>query len=82
MKKILICWIGLTDIRASKNDESSGFGPIAQAVKARGFTEVVLISNLPSEVNATYLTWLNKLTDALISPHEKKLTGPTRFGEI
>ncbi len=37
MKKILICWIGLTDIRASKNDESAGFGPIAQAVKARGF---------------------------------------------
>ena len=82
MKNILICWIGLTDIRASKNEESAGLGPIAQAVAARGFSEIVLISNLLSEVNAAYVTWLNQLTDASISLHEKKLTGPTRFGEI
>ncbi len=82
MKNILICWIGLTDIRVSKNDESAELGPIAQAVTARHFDEIVLISNLPSEVNAAYSTWLNQHRDAKIFLHEKTLTGPTMFGEI
>jgi len=82
MKNILICWIGLTDIRASNNDESAGLGSIAQAVKARGFDVIVLISNLSSEVNVAYITWLIQLADASISLHKKTLTGPTQFGEI
>ena len=82
MKNILIYWIGLTDIRASKNDESAGLGPIAHAVTARSFCEIVLISNILPEVNTAYVAWLNGLADAPVSLNEKTLTGATQFGEI
>ncbi len=44
MKKVLLCWIGTTDLCASQGDDV-GQGPIAQAVEQRGFDEVFLISN-------------------------------------
>ena len=49
MKKVLLCWIGDTDLRASQGDDV-GEGPIAQAVEKLGFDEVFLISNYLSEV--------------------------------
>lgn len=48
MKKVLRCWIGTTDLRASQG-EDVGEGPVAQAVKKRGFDEVHLITNYLSD---------------------------------
>ena len=54
MKRVLLCWIGTTDLRASQG-EDVGEGPIAQAVEKRGFDEVHLITNyLPDDRVPSY----------------------------
>ena len=82
MEKILAGWIGFTDIRASKGSEKDGFGPIGQAVKAREFDEICLISDLAPGETDHYIQWLRSFTETKIVLRIEKLTGPTRFGEI
>jgi len=59
MKRILICWLGFTDLRAAKDPENVGLGPIAQAVEARNFDEVALISDQPKEATNGYINGLS-----------------------
>jgi len=82
MIKILTCWVGFTDIRASKGLEKDGLGPIGQAVKAREFDEINLISNLSSDETNHYVKWLEPHAKSSIILHIIELTGPTQFGEI
>ena len=82
MEKILAGWIGFTDIRASKGSEKDGFGPIGQAVKAREFDEICLISDLAPGETDRYIQWLRSFTETKIVLRTEKLTGPTRFSEI
>ena len=60
MKKVLLCWIGATDLRASQGDDV-GEGPIAQAAEKPGFDEVFLISNYLKPEDrvrvAAYVEW-------------------------
>ena len=82
MKRILICWIGNTDLDAAKGDKDVGAGPIAQALEARAFDEVCLITDYPKARVVPYLDWLQNRTE---TPHHlfcEKLSGPTQFGEI
>src|SRR5262245_48824130 len=44
-ERILICWIGHTDLRAARGEKEAGAGPIGQAVAAREFDRVVLLSD-------------------------------------
>ena len=85
MKKVLLCWIGATDLRASQGDDV-GEGPIAQAVEKLGFDEVFLISNyLKPEGRvrvAAYVEWAKKRTPTPYQLHEEELSSPTHFGEI
>lgn len=83
--KVLIAWIGLTDLRASEGNVEAGLGPIGQAVDARSFDKVLLISNLDKKQNIAYRKWLadKKISDTTqIEIKEVRLSGPTEFGEI
>lgn len=82
MKKILVCWVGNTDLRAQKEAEQVGLGPIGQAVAQIPFDEITLISNYPIEAATEYVKWLQARTDAKISTHYEKLSSPVNFGEI
>ena len=82
MKKVLLCWIGTTDLRASQGDDV-GEGPIAQAVEKLGFDEVFLISNYLSDDRVTsYVEWAKKRTPTPYRLYEEELSSPTHFGEI
>lgn len=82
MKKVLLCWIGATDLRASQGDDV-GEGPIAQAVEKLGFDEVFLISNYLSDDRVTaYVDWLKKRSPMPYRLYEERLSSPTHFGEI
>ena len=82
MKKVLLCWIGATDLRASQGDDV-GEGPIAQAVEKLGFDEVFLISNYLSDDRVTaYVEWAKKRSSTPYQLHEEELSRPTHFGEI
>src|SRR5438128_6611434 len=82
MSKILVCWVGNTDLRAAEHEPSVGLGPIGRAVKERRFDSVSLISNYSNEKNAHYREWLQALTEASVKVAYRKLTSPMDFGEV
>ena len=82
MKKVLLCWIGTTDLRASQGHDV-GEGPIAQAVEKLEFDEVFLISNYLSDDRvAAYVEWGKKRSSTPYRLHKEELSSPTHFGEI
>lgn len=82
MRKVLITWLGRTDLRAPSEGAQVGVGPIAQALDARPFDEVFLLSDYAEQAVAPYLKWLGVRTSARLEVLEEKLSGPTQFGEI
>ena len=82
MKKILVSWIGRADLRAVKESEIVGIGPIAQAVRAVSFDHVVLLNNFPESEALPYLHWLKNIRNITVASRQVKLTSPTNFAEI
>jgi DNA-binding NtrC family response regulator len=80
--RILSCWLGATDIKAASGQEDVGLGPVAQAVEARAYTEVVLLNNWGKEASDKYVDWLQEKTPSQITLKHIQLSGPTDFGEI
>lgn len=81
MGRILLAWIGRTDLKAAAGEEE-GQGPIAQAVQAIQFDEVILLNNYPQDEAAGYLSWLQAQTHSKARMIEVPLTSPMHFGEI
>ena len=82
MKKILLAWVGGTDLRAPAESEAVGVGPIAQAIDARVFDEVLLLSDYDERVVSSYVKWLRARTKTRVEVLHEGLSGPTEFGEI
>jgi transcriptional regulator with PAS, ATPase and Fis domain len=82
MKKYLFAWLGNTDLRAVREEEKIGLGPVAQAVVARDFDHLVLLSNYPEEDVGAYLSWLKDKKDIARSVRFATLSSPTDFEEI
>jgi DNA-binding NtrC family response regulator len=79
---VLVSWIGNADLRASAEIEGAGEGPIGQAVIARSFDRVVLLSDFDKAKTSAYCGWLRKKTTARVELKLHKLSSPTNFGEI
>jgi len=60
--KILMAWLGQTDLGASRDEQRVGPGPIAGALDDRSFDRVVLLNNYPEGEAAHFATWLGKRT--------------------
>lgn len=82
MRKLLIAWIGKTDLRAPTEGDAVGLGPIAQAMDTGRFDELWLLADYPNDEVSAYVKWLRGRTSARIEVLHEKLTGPTEFGEI
>ena len=80
--KILFCWLGATDLKASAGDMHIALGPVAQAAEARTYGEVVLLNNWDRTSTENYVAWLRQKTSAQIIIQQIALTSPTNFGEI
>jgi hypothetical protein len=82
VRKVLIAWIGKTDLRAPTESEAVGMGPIAQALTGRSFDEAFLLSDYDDKVVQPYVKWLRERCPTRIEVVPEKLSGPTQFGEI
>ncbi|OJH38245.1 sigma-54 interaction domain-containing protein [Cystobacter ferrugineus] len=82
MRKVLVAWVGKTDLRAPTESEVVGAGPIAQALDARAFDEVFVLSDYEERVITPYVKWLRTRTKTRIEVVHERLSGPTEFGEI
>lgn len=82
MRKVLVAWLGRTDLRAPLESDEIGVGPIAQAIGTRSFDAALLLSDYAQQTVAPYLKWLGDRTSVQIEVMHEKLSGPTQFGEI
>jgi len=79
---VLVAWVGTTDLRAPTEEHTVGCGPVAQALAARSFDEVVLLSNFGRGPVKSYVRWLSKRASCHIRVAHRPLSSPTEFGEI
>ncbi|HEX8177775.1 MAG TPA: sigma-54 dependent transcriptional regulator [Pyrinomonadaceae bacterium] len=82
MRHYLLAWLGLTDLKAAKNNTEAGLGPIGQAVAGIDCDCIVLLSNFEKSDNTGYLKWLKARTDRPVEIITSSLSSPTDFGEI
>lgn len=81
-KKLLIAWIGMTDLRASAGELHDGVGPIANAVMQRKFDAIHLLSDQRNSVTKPFSAWLKKQAGVEPRVWPVKLTNPTHFSDI
>ena len=81
MRDILVAWIGQTDLDCAVG-RRSGRGPIASVVEARGFDELVLLTNYEHEQSRAYVDWLRGLTRGNLHLRREKLEDPTDYRAI
>jgi transcriptional regulator with PAS, ATPase and Fis domain len=82
MHRVLVSWIGRTDLRAPAEAEAVGLGPVAQALDTRVFDQAVLLCDYPEGQAKPYVKWLSGRSKAHIELVLEKLSGPMNFGEI
>ena len=82
MKRILVSWLGRTDLRAVTESDRVGIGPIAQALGTGRFTRLELLCDYPPEEAGAYMDWLRPRTETRIISHPVTLPSPTDFDAI
>src|SRR5438045_9501426 len=82
MRRVLLTWIGQTDLRAPRDFEAVGLGPIAQAVESRAFEAVLILSDYRKDEVEAYLRWLQPRSSGRVEILFECLSSPTSFGEI
>lgn len=80
--RILIAWLGNTDIRSAESVHSGDRGPILSALLSMQFDSVHLLSDHPVGKTQAYAKWLARQTAVPVSTHPVKLSSPTEFAEI
>jgi transcriptional regulator with PAS, ATPase and Fis domain len=80
--KILVAWIGRTDLKAGRGDAAVGSGPICQAAKAYPYSSIHLLSDFEPGDAKSFVKWLAGEVSAKIQLHLVKLSSPINFGEI
>ena len=80
--KILLAWIGRTDLNASEGDSKAGQGPIGQVVQEREFDRILLLCNYDKVRISAYKKWLSAKTPTPVETRSVKLASPMDFGAI
>lgn len=79
---ILVSWIGKADLNASQHLPETELGPLGQAVKARHFDTLYLLSDYSWELAQKYQDWLKSQSSVPVSVTHVELSSPTCFREI
>lgn len=82
MRRVLLAWLGNTDLKAAREELDVGLGPIGQAATAREFDDVVLLDDHKADAGIAYIGWLTAKTTARIHVRPVRLSSPTHYGEI
>jgi DNA-binding NtrC family response regulator len=80
--KVLVAWVGRTDLRAQAEEDDVGQGPIAQAIVSTPFDKLVLLHDYPVAEVVPYSEWLSTRDAPEMFLRHEPLSGPTNFGEI
>jgi DNA-binding NtrC family response regulator len=83
MTKVLFAWVGMNDLKASRENKAGELGPIARAVSELPFNQVVLLNNYGDGENVpAYLDWLKSKSQVPIDLIHAQLPSPIDFAAI
>ncbi|UQA63261.1 sigma-54 interaction domain-containing protein [Polyangium aurulentum] len=93
MPRLLAAWIGDADLRAAAREDVTHLGPIASALDALPFDELLLLCDRdPSRVHKlkdtpevridTFLAWVRRRFRGAVHLQHEPLSSPTNYGEI
>lgn len=82
MARVLVSWIGTADLRAAESGDPTNIGPVAQALAAREYDNVILLADQEPAAVKQYEQWIASRTSASVATERVRLTSPTHFGEI
>lgn len=82
MKRVLLAWVGETDLKAARGDSGVGLGPIAQALEAMNFEHVVLLNNYPKKTFGDFEAWISKRSRGDVVLRHVELDPPTDYEAI
>jgi DNA-binding NtrC family response regulator len=80
--KILLAWIGNTDLKAAAGEGKVGSGPICAAATETKYDRIILLNNYPAKDANPYVKWLRRQTECDVEMRQFPLPSPTDFGEI
>src|ERR1700730_15549793 len=84
--RILVSWIGNADLRAPDSGDKMDIGPVAQALEARQFDRVLLLSDQDKGTLRKYEGWLRARlagkARVTLSLEHVELKSPTDFNDI
>jgi len=80
--KILMSWIGRTDLLAAEKNDPAEIGPIAQALRSDSYDRAVFLDNYRDHLVQSYQAWLASLFPLSFEIRSTPLSGPTNHKEI
>jgi len=80
--KILLCWIGNTDLVCAERDSPDNLGPIVQALAIEQYARVVLLDNYHDARVGPFLDWMQRKVGVVPEVHQAHLSSPTAHKEI
>ena len=81
--KVLLSWLGMTDLRASRGETEDGsVGPIGSAIEQMAFKRLILLSDFDAEKSEGYRRWLQQESGIKATVIPSPLSSPTAFREI
>ena len=82
MARVLVGWIGQTDLRAVAESAAVGLGPVASALSGRRFDHAVLLLSYRGQEAERYAGWLKRRTPVPIRVIEVELPSPMDFAAV
>ena len=82
MSGVLVTWVAATDYRAMRGEAYVGLGPVAQALRARSFSQCVLLNNYSPMQGNQYLAWVQPQTATPVELRQVDLDSPVNYAEI
>lgn len=82
MTRILVSWLGGTDLRAIDDGASVGRGPIGETATIHPFDRIHIINSYERETGSAFVAWLQTQTPATVSIGHVTLGSPMDYGDI
>jgi DNA-binding NtrC family response regulator len=82
MEKVLLAWLGRSDLNASQDNSGLILGPVMDAVTTRSYAKVFLLSNHPAKTSRAYEVWLSRRAHVDIKLKFVSLEDPMDFNRV
>ena len=82
ISKVLVAWIGKSDLKGFLQQEASDLGPILSTLNAQSFDEIHLLYTDDGSQLQDYLTFLKTSFSLIVKSHPAKLRSPTHYGDV